>query len=448
MKYSAFTKVLSVTTAVLFFSCAAFAADVTTQTSTANINTVAVTNPNSDDSNINTVAANDPSSPSAQAQISGEAAEGPVPQSPVIIPSAPDLNAQSYILMDYNTRQILAQKNMNERRAPASLTKLMTLYIVFSAIKSHQISLNDPVRISQKAWKTGGSRMFVVAGSTIPLKDLIKGVIVDSGNDATVALAEYVAGSTRSFVPLMNQQARALGMKDSHFADVDGLPKPDHFSTAYDLALLAHGIISNFPNQYHFFKIKYFTWDGIKQTNRNWLLFRDPSVDGLKTGDTDAAGYCLIASAERHGMRVVSVVMGSPTEVGRVDDSQHLVDYGFRFFSSYKLYDANTPVTQARVWGGTNGQVALGLTQPLYVVVPKGEYKNLSINVNLTNTIHAPVLQNNSYGVLTVSLNGKVLSQQPIVALNSDPAGGIWARFSDWLGLSFHRMFSSNKATT
>ncbi len=437
MKNNILKKALSVTTAVFFLGCVALADNPTA----ANTTTTASTN------NINTVSATNPGSPSAAEQISGPTAQGPLPQSPVIIPSAPELAAQSYVLMDYNTGQILAQENMNDRRAPASLTKLMTLYLVFNAIKSKQISLNDNVPISPNAWKTGGSRMFVVAGTYVPLKDLIKGVIVDSGNDATVALAEYVAGSTDSFVPLMNQQAQALGMKDTHYSDVDGLPQPDHFSTAYDLALLARAIIHNFPNEYHhFFGIKYFTWDNIKQTNRNWLLFRDPTVDGLKTGDTDAAGYCLIASANRDGMRLISVVMGSPTEEGRVDDSQHLINYGYRFYSSYKLYDANATVTQARVWGGENDQVALGLTKPLYIVVPKGEYKNLSINIELNNTLHAPITQGATYGTLTISLNNKPLTQQPIVALTSDPRGGIWTRFSDYIALSFHKIFSKKSA--
>lgn len=349
MKNPIFKKIFSITTTAFFLSCIAFAD--TAPATNNNINTVTASNPAtvSASNNINTVSAVNPGSPSAAEQTSGPAAQGPLPNTPVVIPPAPDLDAESYVLMDYNTGQILGQKNMNERRAPASLTKLMTLYVVFNAIKSKQISLTDNVPISPNAWKTGGSRMFVVAGTYVPLQDLIQGVIVDSGNDATVALAEYVGGSTASFVPLMNQQARALGMNNTHYADVDGLPQPDHFSTAYDLALLTHAIIQNFPDEYHFFGIKYFTWDNIKQTNRNWLLFRDPTVDGLKTGDTDAAGYCLIASANRNGMRLISVVMGSPTEVGRVDDSQHLLDYGYRFYSSYKLYDANTTVTQARV---------------------------------------------------------------------------------------------------
>lgn len=440
MKHSTFKKALSVTAAVLFINCTALAADTA---STPSINTVSVANP----SNINTVSTSN-STPSAQAQISGSATQGPVPQSPVVIPSAPDLDAQSYVLMDYNTGQILAEKNMNTRRAPASLTKLMTLYLVFSAIHSKQISLNDNVHISTKAWQTGGSRMFVVAGTEVPVKDLIQGVIVDSGNDATVALAQYVAGSAENFVPLMNEQARALGMNDTHYADVDGLPKPDHFSTAYNLTLLTRAIIHNFPNEYHFFKEKYFTWDNIKQTNRNWLLFRDPTVDGLKTGYTEAAGYCMIASANRKGMRLITVVMGVPTEVGRVDASQHLMDYGYHFFSSYKLYDAKAPITEARVWGGKNGQVALGLTKHLYVVVPKGEYKNLDVKVSLNHTIHAPVIQDADYGTLTVSLNGKILDQQPIVALNADPSGGAWTRFSDWIALRFHHMFNSKKATS
>lgn len=393
-------------------------------------------------SDINAVKAVNPNN----TQISEATPLAAPPKPTVIIPPPPAMSAKSYVLMDYNTGQVLSEKNMKEERAPASLTKLMTLYIVFSAIDTGQISLKDKVQISKQAWKTGGSRMFINEGSYIPVKDLIQGVIVDSGNDATVALATYIAGSTKAFVPLMNQQTKALGMTRTHYSDVDGLPVRDHYSTAYDLALLTRAIIHNFPDQYHFFKDKYFTWDHIKQTNRNWLLFRDPSVDGLKTGHTESAGYCLVSSAKRNGMRLISVVMGAPSEDGRVTDSERLLNYGYRFFTSYKIYNANTPVTQARVWGGANKEVALGLQKELYLVIPKGEYKNLKINVSLNNTIHAPVLKGKSYGALTVTLNKKLLAKRSIIALESDAKGGLWTRFSDYIALSFHNMFSAKKS--
>jgi len=364
------------------------------------------------------------------------------PKPPVILPPPPAIDAKSYVLMDYQTGQILASKNMHQERAPASLTKLMTLYITFSAIDSDQIKLNDKVQISKTAWQTGGSRMFINVGSFVPVKDLIQGVIVDSGNDATVALSEYIAGSQKAFVPLMNQQAKALGMKNTHYSDVNGLPVKDHYSSAYDLALLTRATIHNYPDQYHWFKEKYFTWDKIKQTNRNWLLFRDPSVDGLKTGHTKAAGYCLISSAKRDGMRLITVVMGTPTEEARVDTSERLLNYGFRFFQTYNIYQANTPITQARVWGGERSKVGMGLAQALTLSIPKGQYSQLNIKVELNGTIHAPVVKDQSYGTVTVSLKGKVLAKKPIIALENDPEGGLWTRFTDAISLKFHKWFS------
>lgn len=363
------------------------------------------------------------------------------PKPPMIIPPAPAVNAKSYLLMDYQTGQILAQKNIHQQRAPASLTKLMTLYLVFSAIHSGQITLDDKVRISKVAWKTGGSRMFIKAGNRVSVDHLIQGVIVDSGNDATVALAEFLAGSQQAFVPLMNQQAQALAMNNTHFADVNGLPMKSHHSSAYDLSLLTRAIISGFPQQYHFFKQKHFTWNKIKQTNRNWLLFRDPTVDGLKTGHTDGAGYCLIASAQRNGTRLISVVLGAPTETGRVDASQRLLNYGFRFYTTQKIYPANTAITQARVWGGVNKNVALGLSEDLFLVVPKGQYKDLKLNLALQGQLHAPIIKGQTYGKLTVSLHGKELASRPVVALANDVKGGLWTRFSDYVSMSFHKLF-------
>ncbi len=412
-------RLLTLTFSTFFAGSVAFAAN--------GINTVQATNPSQNNTPLN--------SPLAAP-----------PANTVIIPPPPAMSAKSYVLMDYNTGQILSQKNMHAKRAPASLTKLMTLYIVFSGIDTGQISLNDKVQISKKAWKTGGSRMFINAGSFVPVKDLITGVIVDSGNDATVALAQYIAGSTKAFVPLMNQEAKALGMTNTHYSDVDGLPIADHYSTAYDLALLTRAIIHNFPNLYHFFKIKTFRWDHITQNNRNWLLFRDPTVDGLKTGHTEEAGYCLISSAIRNNMRLISVVMGAPTEVGRVTDSERLLNYGYRFYTSYKIYEADKTVTQTRVWGGANAKVALGLSNELYLVIPKGEYNNLKINVQLNQKLKAPVQKGQTLGTISVSLKGKLLAQRPLIALNSDAEGGLWTRFSDYIAFHLHNWFgSSNK---
>ena len=353
------------------------------------------------------------------------------PTTPFIIPPAPDLNAKAYVLMDANSGEILAEKNMDVRLAPASLTKLMTLYITFEALASNQIQLNDKVLISKTAWHTGGSRMFLNPGNSVPVAKLIQGIIVDSGNDATVALAEYVAGSQKAFVPLMNQQAQILQMTNSHFADVNGLPIKDHYSTAYDLALLTQAIVENYPQYYHFFKEKYLTYDHIKQPNRNRLLWEDASVDGLKTGHTKAAGYCLVSSANRDNMRIIAVVMGAPTDRDRASFSERLLNYGFRFFQTFELYKANTPLSQARAWYGANKEIELGLKNSLYITVPRGEYKHLKAEIKFSHELHAPIQKGTKLGELTVNLNNKIIAQRPLIALQTDQEGGIWTKLRD-----------------
>ncbi len=365
---------------------------------------------------------------------------------PAITPPPPTLDAKGYVLIDANTGQIIAQKNMNDRMPPASLTKMMSLYLVSSALANGQIKLDDPVRISKKAWKTGGSRMFIRANTSVPVQKLIQGVIVDSGNDATVALAEYLAGSTDSFVPLMNQEAKALGMNGTHYTDPTGLPHPDHYTTPHDVATLARAIITNFPQYYHWYKQKWFTYDGIKQSNRNKLLWRDPSVDGMKTGHTEAAGYCLVASAERDGMRLISVVMGAPTDNDRDEFNEQLLNYGFRFYQSYNLYKANTTITKARVWYGSKGEVPLGVSNDLAITLPTGQYKDVKANINLNKRIKAPVAKGTAYGKITLSLNGKVLTERPLVALANDPEAGMFSRLTDYIELTVKNLFSSDKS--
>lgn len=364
------------------------------------------------------------------------------PQQPTFTPSAPNLDATGYILMDGTSGKILAEKQSNNRMPPASLTKLMSLYIISAAIKSGQIHLDDKVRISEKAWKTEGSRMFVKVGDEVPVRDLLQGVIVASGNDATVALAEYVAGTEEAFVALMNQQAKLLGMNGSHFIDSTGLPNPQHYSTAHDLATLTRAYIINFPEDYSYYSEKWFAYKGIRQPNRNRLLWRFQYADGLKTGHTDEAGYCLVGSAKKDGMRLISVVLGEPNDNARTEDSIRLLTYGFRFFETHKLYDASMPLLHARVWQGEQSDVSLGITQDMYVTVPTGQYKKLQATISLNNPLKAPIIKGNAYGTLNINLNGQVIASEPLIALQNNARGGFLRRATDTVKFNFHKYFS------
>lgn len=337
--------------------------------------------------------------------------------------------------MDGNSGSILAQSNMDQRMEPASLTKLMTVYVAFQAIKNGQIHLTDNVRISQKAWQTGGSKMFVRVGTDVTVDQLLQGVIVDSGNDACVALAEYIGGTEDTFAQLMNQTAQRLGMTNTHYMDSNGLPNPDHYSTPHDIAILAHAILHDFPEDYHYFSEKWFTYNNIKQPNRNRLLWRDPSVDGLKTGHTDGAGYCLVSSANRGGMRLMTVVMGAPSDNARADDSQALLNYGFRFYKSYKLFDSGVALATPKVWYGSASKATLGLTSPLYVTIPVGEYNKLQAQIKLPKKIEAPLAQGQAVGSILVTLNGNTVLETPLVALKENKSG-------NWLSRSFDRLHS------
>lgn len=352
---------------------------------------------------------------------------------PAIIPTAPELNSKGYVLMDANTGMVLAHKNMHERMEPASLTKLMTLYLTSEALQHGQIKLTDQVRVSKRAWQTGGSRMFIKAGSDVTVQDLINGIIVASGNDACVALSQYVGGNEATFVSMMNQAAQQLGMSGTHFMDSTGLPDPQHYTTPYDIALLARAIIEEFPQDYTWYKQKWITYNNIKQPNRNRLLWRDTSVDGLKTGHTDEAGYCLVSSALRNNTRLVAVVMGSPTDSERANDSEALLNWGFRFFHSHKLYDSNTALAHPRVFLGSEKTVPVGLAKTLYVTIPAGSYSKLQPQLDINAKLKAPIQAGQTVGMLTVKLENGVVSQTPLVALKADPTGGIFSRGWDHL---------------
>lgn len=364
------------------------------------------------------------------------------PQQAFFTPSAPNLNATGYILMDATSGKTIAQKNGDTRMPPASLTKLMSLYIISMAIKSGQIHMDDKVRISTKAWKTEGSRMFVKVGDEVPVKSLLQGIIVASGNDATVALAEHVAGTEEAFTTMMNTQAKLLGMNNSHFTDSTGLPNKEHYSTPHDLAILTQSYIKNFPEDYGYYSEKWFSYNGIRQPNRNRLLWRYQYADGLKTGHTSEAGYCLVASAKKEGMRLISVVMGEPNDQGRTEDSMRLLTYGFRFFETHKIYNASTPLIQARVWQGETSITPLGIIEDLYVTVPTGQYKKLQANLELNNPIKAPILKGQAYGTLNITLNNQTVASKPLVALEGNPRGGFLRRASDSVKYNIHKYFS------
>lgn len=354
----------------------------------------------------------------------------PQPQ-PIPIPSPPRLGADSYTLVDYNSGRVLVADNVNKRHDPASLTKMMTAYVVFSELKSGHIAMDDMVTVSEKAWREPGSRMFIEAGDKVSVKNLLQGMIVQSGNDASVALAEHVAGNESTFAQVMNQYAQQLGMRHTHYVNATGLPNPKHYTTAHDTALLAKALIRDFPEYHHFFAEKKYTYNNIEQYNRNKLLWRDPSVDGIKTGHTEEAGYCLVSSAHRGGMRLVSVVMGAHNEEARLSDSEALLNYGFRFFETHRLYKAGQALTKARVWKGSADMLPLGLTHDLYVTIPQHQYDNLKASMSVPKRLMAPVQRGRQYGEVQVQLNGKTLASEPLVALQGVQEGNLLRRMKD-----------------
>lgn len=353
------------------------------------------------------------------------------------MPQPPIIGAKSYVLVDGNTGAELASLNPDERLAPASLTKLMTAYAIFRALDEGQITLQDPVTVSEKAWRTQGSRMFIEVGSRVSVEDLVLGMIVQSGNDASVALAEHTAGTEAVFAQVMNQYAAQLGMTSSNFMNSTGLPDDNHYTTARDMATLAKAIVSEFPKYYEWYSVREFEYNDIKQQNRNALLWRDPSVDGMKTGHTDDAGYCLVSSASRDGMRVISVVLGTSSAKARTDGSQALLNYGFRFFETRLLYRAGEAVAQARIWKAEKELTPLGLPEDLYVTIPRGSFDDVESVLNMPATLVAPVAQGQPLAELQVSLNGDELLNMPLRALEDNPDGSFWQRTRDGVKLWF-----------
>ena len=356
---------------------------------------------------------------------------------PSLIPAPPRVNAKAYLLIDHNSGHVLAEHNADEKIEPASLTKLMTAYVALFEIERGGISLEDEVKISEKAWRMGGSRMFIKVNSHVAVKELLKGLIIQSGNDASVALAEHVASNEDAFVELMNQHAERLNMNATHFNNSTGWPDDNHYSTARDLVKLSQAIINDFPKHFPSYKIKEYTYNNIRQYNRNRLLWLDDRVDGLKTGHTEAAGYCLISSAKQDNMRLISIVTGTSKDEARIDASRKLLNYGFRFYETNLIHKANTEITNIRVWKGEEKQLSLGIVKDLYITTPKGLINNIKTNVKVEAMIEAPVEQGKSFGEINIMLRDKQLATQELVALSTIKKGGIWRKLIDNIQLMF-----------
>jgi serine-type D-Ala-D-Ala carboxypeptidase (penicillin-binding protein 5/6) len=370
-----------------------------------------------------------------------------VPDAPV--PPPPDVDGKSWVLMDYATGQILASKEPDLRLEPASITKIMTDYVVSAEVANGKVHMTDPVTISENAWRGGGagtdgSTSFLKLNSQVPLKDLLYGLIIQSGNDAAIALAEHTAGSEQAFAGLMNAYAKQLGMVNSNFENASGYPIANHYTTAHDVAMLSRALIQDFPEDYAISAIKEFEWNGIKQHNRNTLLWRDPSVDGIKTGHTAGAGYCLAASAKQGEARMIAIVMGASSEKARADSAMALLSYGFRFYETHKLYDSSKPLATPRLWKGETNQLPLGVADNVLVTVKRGEYDQLKATMDIPATLIAPFKKGQQVGTLRITLAGQPVQSVPLIAMNDAPQGGFFSRLWDSIMLWFH---SDKKAT-
>jgi D-alanyl-D-alanine carboxypeptidase (penicillin-binding protein 5/6) len=350
----------------------------------------------------------------------------PIAIAEIFVPEKPVIAARSYILIDAATGTTIAESQSNVPAPPASLTKVMTSYIVAHELKKGTIKLTDNVFISPTAWRTGGSKTFIREGMHIKLEDLVHGMIIQSGNDASVALAEHIAGSEQAFADLMNHHAKLLGMTNSHFMNATGLPDPNHYTTPNDMSKLARALITQHPGHYRYYSQKSFTFNGIKQGNRNLLLYQDPTVDGIKTGHTDEAGYCLAASAVREGRRLISIVFGTESTQIRAQESQKLLGYGFRFFTTHTAYTAKQPLASIKVWGGTAKEVSVGPEQSIMLTLPKEAVKQLSAKVEIENDQIAPIKAGQTLGSIKLFRDQKLVASQPLVALAEVPEAPFW----------------------
>ena len=353
------------------------------------------------------------------------------------VPDAPELDLKSYILIEPNTNTVIAEFNSSSEIEPASMTKIMTVYVTADQISNDLISIDDEVLISEKAWRMEGSRMFVEAGKKVSVSDLLKGIIIQSGNDASVAISEYVGGTERGFVDLMNAYASSLNMNNTIFQNSTGLPDDNHFSSAQDLATLTSNLITKFPDIYSFYKEKQFTFNDIKQLNRNKLLWRDDSSDGVKTGHTEAAGYCLVGSAKRGDMRLITVVAGSDSDNNRFLASQRLLEYGFRFFATQKVLNANQEYKKINIWGGVEKTIGLGVLEDVSITLPRTSFKDLTVNYNYSNNIQAPIEVGQKIGTLEIISNDEIVFSTNLVALDKIKSKGffgrLWSKFVLWI---------------
>ena len=366
-----------------------------------------------------------------------QAASVPAPA----VPPPPSIAAKSFMLMDAGTDKIIAEQNGDEPLHPASLTKIMTGYVAAAELQSGRISLEDQVLVSVDAWRTPGSRMFIREGTQVSVIDLMRGIIVQSGNDASVALAEHIAGSEGAFADMMNRSAAELGLTATQFRNSTGLPAEDHYTSARDLAILTRDYINRFPENYAIYSERSFEYNDIEQPNRNRLLWRDHTVDGVKTGHTDAAGYCLVASAMRDGMRLISVVMGARDGNTRVRETQKLLTYGFRYFETKRLYEANVPLKTAEVWYGEADSVEIGVAAPVVVTIPRGHYDDVEVELQLPNLIEAPLPGGDEIGALRLTLRDDLIYTAPLIALQGVEEANFFARAGDFLALFFSRLF-------
>ena len=359
-----------------------------------------------------------------------------------IIPPPPDIAASSYLLIDASSEKVLVEYNAHEQNPPASLTKIMTSYLAEQEIAAGRVSPEDEVLVSVNAWRTGGSKMFIREGTRVSVDDLLKGIIIQSGNDASVALAEHIGGSEDAFANMMNQQAAVLGMRNTHFKNSTGLPNSEHYSSAWDLALLTRDLIERFPEHYAVYSQRSYSYNDIDQPNRNKLLWRDRTVDGVKTGFTNSAGYCLVASAVRQGMRLISVVMGTDSDQARMRESQKLLSYGFRYYETQALYEANVTLKEQELYYAETDTVSLGVAEEVVLTFPRGYYKDIEAELVVPKVVEAPLASGDEVGELKLRLHGETIYEAPLIALQAAPEAGVFSRMGDFVALFFEQLLS------
>jgi len=365
----------------------------------------------------------------------------PLPTIVLTVPKPPHLAAKSYMLVDYLSDYVIAEQNSDQRVEPASLTKMMTVYIADQALKSNKIALTDKTKVSEYAWRSSGARMFLELNSEPTVEELLKGIVIQSGNDASITIAEHIAGSEATFAELMNFYAKQLGMINTHFVNATGLPDPNHYTTARDMAILAKALIRDFPESYKQYSQKEFIYHNIKQSNRNRLLWLNEAVDGIKTGHTDNAGYCLVASGQKENMRLIAVLMGAESEALRSAETNKLINYGFQFYETKKLYSALTSLKPARVYMGKEKEINLGLINDLYVTIAKGQFDRLKANVNVEENLKAPLKEGAVLGALSVHLDDKMVAERPLVALTSVEESGFFGRMIDSISMTCRKLW-------